>query len=155
MLSSDDYTDSLSSPLATSSPYKRRNNNRSDIRISLCDKGIDVGTTYAQETHAKRQFLKTLVINFCSIRNKVADLAVCIGEYNPDIIIGAETHLDSSVNSSELFPSNYSVIRKDRNFDNSKHVHGHMILCHMVLSVQVVVTFMHVGRFQCYHLVSM
>ena len=48
------------------------------------------------------------------------DLAVCIGKYNPDIIIGTETHLDSSVNSSELFPSNYSVIRKDRNLDNSK-----------------------------------
>ena len=45
---------------------------------------------------------------------------MCIGKYNPDIIIGTETHLDSSVNSSELFPSNYSVIRKDRNFDNSK-----------------------------------
>ena len=72
-----------------------------------------------EETHAKRQFLKTLVINFCSIKNKVADLAVCIGKYNPDIITGTETHLDSSVNSSELFPSNYSVIRKDRNFDNS------------------------------------
>ena len=108
MLSSDDYTDSLSSPLATSSPYKRRNNNRSDIKTGLCDTGINVGTTFAQETHAKRQFLKMLVINFCSIRNKVADLAVCIGEYNPDIIIGTETHLDSSVNSSELFPSNYS-----------------------------------------------
>ena len=47
---------------------------------------------------------------------------MCIGQYNPDriIIIGTETHLDSSVNSSELLPSNYSVIRKDRNFDNSK-----------------------------------
>ncbi len=45
---------------------------------------------------------------------------MCIGKYNPDIIIGTETHLDSSVNSSELFPSNYSVIRKDRHFDNSK-----------------------------------
>ena len=28
--------------------------------------------------------------------------------------------LDRSVNSSELFSYNYSVIRKDRNFDNSK-----------------------------------
>ena len=77
-------------------------------------------TTYSQETHAKRQFLKTLVINFCSIRNKVADLAVCIGEYNPYIIIGTETHIDSLVNSSVLVPSNYSVILKDRNFNNSK-----------------------------------
>ena len=45
---------------------------------------------------------------------------MCIGKYNPDTIIGTETHLDNSLNSSELFPSNYSVIRKDRNFDNSK-----------------------------------
>ena len=45
---------------------------------------------------------KKLVINLCSIRNKVADRAVCIGEYNPDIIIGTETHLDSSVNSYQI-----------------------------------------------------
>ena len=120
VLSSDDYIDSLSSPLATSSPYKQRNNNISDIRTSLCDTGENVATKYAQATHAKRQSLKTLVINFCSIRNTVADLAVYIGKYNPDLIIGTETHLDSSVNSSELFPYNYSVIRKDRNVDNSK-----------------------------------
>ena len=119
VLSSDDYIDSLSSPLATSSPYKQRNNNRRDIITSLCDTGENVATKYAQATHAKRQSLKSLVTNFCRIRNKVAYLAVCIGKYNPDIIIGTETHLDSSVNSSELFPSNYSVIRKDINFDNS------------------------------------
>ena len=118
-LSSDDYTDSRSSPLATSSPYKRRNNNISYIRTSLCDTGVHFATKHVQETHAKRQILKTLVINFCSIRNNVADLAVCIDKYNPDIIIGTETHLDSSVNSSELFPSNYYVIRKYRYFDNS------------------------------------
>ena len=50
----------------------------------------------------------------------MSDLAVCIENYNPDMIIGTETHLDSSNNSSELFPPNYSVIRKDRDFDNSK-----------------------------------
>ena len=92
VLSSDDYIDSLCSPLATSSPYKQRNNNRSDIRTSLCDTGENVATKYAQATHAKRQSLKTLVIHFCSIRYTVADLAVCIGKYVPDIIIGTETH---------------------------------------------------------------
>ena len=87
VLSSDDYIDSLSSPLATYSPYKQRNTTRGDIRTSICDTGENVATKYAQATHAKRQSLKTLVINFCSIRNKVAGLAVCIGKYNPDIII--------------------------------------------------------------------
>ena len=45
---------------------------------------------------------------------------MCIENYSPDIIIGTETHLDSFVSSSELFPSNYSIIRKDRDFDNPK-----------------------------------
>ena len=85
-----------------SSPYKQRNNNRSDIRTSLCDTKVNFATKDAQETHAKRQVLKTLVIYFCSIWNEVADVVVCIGKYNPDIIIGTETHLDSSVNYSHL-----------------------------------------------------
>ena len=38
MLSSDDYTDSLSSPLAASSPYKQRNNAKGDIRANLRDR---------------------------------------------------------------------------------------------------------------------
>ena len=113
MLSSDDYTDSLTSPLATSSPYKQRNNTKCDIRANLRDTGVHFATQYCQETHAKIQFLKkTLVIHFCSIKNKIADLAVCIGKYklyNPDISIDTETHLYSSFNSSELFPSNYSI----------------------------------------------
>ena len=102
MLSSDDYTDSLSSPLAASSPYKQRNNTNGDIRAKLRGTGVHFATKYSQEVHAKRQFLKTVVINFCSNRNKVAGVTVCIGKYNPDIIIGTETHLHSSVNSSVL-----------------------------------------------------
>ena len=50
VLFSDDYADSLSSPLATSSSYKQRNNNRSVIR-SLCDK-ICPGNT-CKETVSK------------------------------------------------------------------------------------------------------
>ena len=44
---------------------------------------------------------------------------MCIENYKPDIIIGTETHIDRSINSSKLF-ANYSVIRNDRHFDNSK-----------------------------------
>lgn len=67
-----------------------------------------------------RNSYKILVINFQGIRNKVADLNVCIDENNPDVIIGTETHLNSSVASNELFPRLYTVFRKDRTYDQSK-----------------------------------
>ena len=60
-----------------------------------------------------------MVVNFCGIRSKVADLAVSLDTYNPDVVIGTETHLDDSVHSQELFPQTFSVFRKDRNIGNS------------------------------------
>ena len=119
-LSSSDCSEPLSPPLATSSPLKQRNNNSncSSTRPSKTSRPFTKKQTQKKPT--KRQSLKTLVKNFCSIRNKVSDLAVCIEIYSPDIITGTETHLDSSVSSSDLFPSNYSIIRKDRDFDNFK-----------------------------------
>ena len=60
MLSSDDYTDTLSSPLAASSPYKQRNNTKGDIRANLRDTGVHFATTYS-----KRQYKETISKN-CS-----------------------------------------------------------------------------------------
>jgi len=34
-------------------------------------------------------------------------------EHKADIVFGCESHLDSSFSSSEIFPSQYVVIRKD------------------------------------------
>ena len=34
-------------------------------------------------------------------------------ENNPDIICGCESHLDSQYYTAEVFPSNYTVLRKD------------------------------------------
>ena len=53
-------------------------------------------------------------INFQSIRNKKAEVGNIIESYNPSIIIGTETWLNPSIHSSEIFPPNYSVYRKDR-----------------------------------------
>ena len=61
-----------------------------------------------------------MVINFDGIRSKKDDLSVCIENYSPDVIICTETHLDSSILSSEIFPQSYSVIRKDRDNGRSK-----------------------------------
>ena len=123
-ISTSDCCKPLSPPLATSSPYKQRdntkNNNLNNTRSGKSKTDQTKRHTQGAPTSTKIQSIKTMVINFCSTRNKISDLTVCIENYNPDIIIGTEIHLDSSINSSELFPPNYSVIRKDRDFDNSK-----------------------------------
>ena len=61
-----------------------------------------------------------MVFNFDGIRNEVADLATTIDNFHPDIIIGTETHINSSVNSSKLFPPDFAVYRKDRTEGISK-----------------------------------
>ena len=49
----------------------------------------------------------TGVINFQSIQGKTAEMAKCIEMDDPDIIVGTETWLKDSFNSSEIFPSHY------------------------------------------------
>ena len=67
-----------------------------------------------------RKQLKVIVVNFQGLRSKTTDLAYCLDQHSPDIVIGTETHIDDSVNSSELFPPGYSVVRKDRDFGRKK-----------------------------------
>ena len=60
------------------------------------------------------QTLRTLVINFQSIRNKKAEFLNLLESSNPDIVVGTETWLKPSEFSSEFFPSSYTIFRKDR-----------------------------------------
>ena len=53
-------------------------------------------------------------INFRSVINKVPQLVNMIDSIQPDIIIGTETWLHKGVYSSEIFPEDYIVYRKDR-----------------------------------------
>ena len=64
---------------------------------------------------AKRKSLTCLVVNCRSVKNKIADVEAIIDEYKPDIILGNESWLNSDILSSEIFPANYTVYRKDRN----------------------------------------
>ena len=84
-----------SSPLATSSPTKLKSR---------------------YKPKRPRKQLKVLVVNFQGLRDKTADLACCLEQHCPDIIVGTETNLNNSINSSELFPEGYYVLRKDRTF---------------------------------------
>ena len=59
--------------------------------------------------------LKVAYFNARSLVNKSASLEVDVYSKIFDIVAITETHLDQSVNSAELFPSNYRVYRRDRN----------------------------------------
>ncbi|XP_072022667.1 uncharacterized protein [Amphiura filiformis] len=88
------------------------------------------GKTQKKTTKSKNlsRPLKTLVVNFQSIRGKTAELAVCLEVNDPDLVIGTETWIDSNVESSELFPSNYQVIRKDRTVYSDGKVYGGVLI---------------------------
>ena len=45
---------------------------------------------------------------------KRANLLVLLNEHEADIVIGCESHLDETFNSSVILPSTYSTFRKDR-----------------------------------------
>jgi hypothetical protein len=118
-------------PLATSSPQDETGGLRSTSTRSSTSCASPRGNSTSnvkspnkkpkpQKMGRNRQSLKCMVVNFCSVRSKSAELAVCIDNYHPDIIIGTETHLDPSVHSSEFIPPDFSVVRKDREKGNPK-----------------------------------
>lgn len=62
--------------------------------------------------------LRIILLNCQSIRNKKPRLEETIDDLRPDVIIGTESWLDPSIHTSEIFPSNFTVFRKDRASDN-------------------------------------
>ena len=68
--------------------------------------------TDVTQTNFVKNF-KVISINFQSIVNKVPSFLEVINKHNPDIIIGSETWLTTNISSSEIFPPNYNVFRKD------------------------------------------
>jgi len=48
------------------------------------------------------------------VKNKKDELCNIIESSDPCIIIGTETWLNPTIHSSEIFPPNYEIIRKDR-----------------------------------------
>ena len=71
-----------------------------------------------------RKGLRTIIVNFQSIRNKTAELEVLIDTTAPVVIIGTETWLNKDTLSSELLPDTYKVYRRDRGTNS----HGRMLI---------------------------
>ena len=58
---------------------------------------------------------RTLLINCRSLKGKVANFLASVNYYQPDCILGTESWLDKDTTTSEIFPPEYQVLRKDRN----------------------------------------
>ena len=73
--------------------------------------------------------LRIISLNFQSIKNKKPELDLLLDTTKPDIIIGTETWLDSSISSSEYFPaSRCTVYRRDRPPNSKEHSHGGVLI---------------------------
>ena len=61
-----------------------------------------------------RSDVSVFYANSRSLVNKINQLELEIATYQYDLMVFTETHLDSSILDSELFPSSYTVFRRDR-----------------------------------------
>ena len=61
-----------------------------------------------------KNHLRILTVNCQRITNKKAELESAIKYIKPDIVSGTESWLNHTIRSSEVFPSEYTVYRKDR-----------------------------------------
>jgi exonuclease III len=68
----------------------------------------------SHNTGVDRNKIKIISVNVNSLRGKILLMEDLIFEQDPDVILCQETKLDSSVANAELFPSAYTVFRKDR-----------------------------------------
>ena len=58
---------------------------------------------------------RTLLINCRRLKGKVANFLAYPNYHQPDCILGTESWLDKDTTTSEIFPPEYQVFRRDRN----------------------------------------
>ena len=67
-------------------------------------------------TYQRRRKLKVLSLNYNSIKsvNKQAEFLALLDLHQPDVVLGCESKIDSSISTYSVFPDRYEVFRKDR-----------------------------------------
>lgn len=92
------------------------NSNLSEIGSPLFVSSPRGSKIHSDQPIFKKKKLKVLSLNCNGIKSmkKKADFHAIAELHNPDIIIGCESKIDSSVSTQSVFPENYEVFRKDR-----------------------------------------
>ena len=96
---------SIDSPTATSSPRRVRNKPQAKAK----------------------QGLRTLKLNFRSVKNKVPELDILLESTSLDIIIGTETWTNNTMHPSEFYSDKNTIYRRDRGTDD----HGGVVIATM------------------------
>ena len=103
------------------------------VYMILCSGDVETNPGYVPEcsTRPQRQGhtskLKVFYTNARSIVNKVAKLQLELANSQADIVVLTETHLDCSISSEEVIGSDYTVYRKDRAGNRTRHGGGVLI----------------------------
>jgi hypothetical protein len=104
---------SASSPKSNSNTQPPTNTNLNSTSLSSISNQSDL--LLRRPLAVKRtQQIRTLTINFRSLRNKKQELWNLITCTDPDIILGNETWLRPDITNSEILPPNFDVYRLDR-----------------------------------------
>ncbi|XP_064633636.1 uncharacterized protein LOC135491593 [Lineus longissimus] len=103
--------DSCFSPRIASSPHNQS--------TSRCRSASSHSSIRGQADDNRRQAgnhnnWRTMTVNCEGIKGKTGLLAATVQYIQPDAIIGCESKLDNTINSTEKFPPGYKVFRKDR-----------------------------------------
>ena len=106
----------LKPPTHASSPHGLERNTQQNITVSSMSSILsapDPMLDFAKVVQPD-QSLRTLTINFRSIRNKKQEFWNLLESTSPDIILGSETWLNPSIYNSEICPPTFDIYRKDR-----------------------------------------
>lgn len=58
--------------------------------------------------------LRILQVNCRSIPNKIHESSTLVESFEADIVIGTESWLKSGIHSDKIFPTDFTVYRRDR-----------------------------------------
>ena len=123
-----DSINSTFSPLKTSSPCSNNSNTRNSPKNAKANSGNTEKILNARKNKPlsglndssnpyklpDKKHVRILTVNCQRLSNKKAELELAINYIKPDVICGTESWLNGNIRSSEVFPDNYSVYRKDR-----------------------------------------
>ena len=103
---------SVHEQLAHSSPHPTQSTNTYSASSSTNGRSHSASS----RPPASASNLRVAVLNANSVKGKCAELAALCDTTNPDIIIIAETKIDSSVSISEFLPKSHTAFRKGRTY---------------------------------------